>query len=185
MPTSFIDKESDETIKQKPAFGVAGWTKDDAAVLLYDKFDVWKVPADGSKAQRLTDGAPIRCAIATCASARTRTGSISAKPVYVSLFGVWSKKSGYGQLSYGPTRPAARIKSPASSGSTRASAVWRRRKSADVYQYIAQDYDDSPDLFVGGADLKDAKQVTTTNAFQTNYAWGRSELGRLHDRQGA
>ena len=51
-PTSFIDKESDETIKQKPPFGVAGWTKDDAAVLLYDKYDLWEVPADGSKAAR-------------------------------------------------------------------------------------------------------------------------------------
>ena len=39
-----------------------------------------------------------------------------------------------------------------------------------------QDYDDSPDLFVGGADLKAAKQITTTNAFQRNYAWGKSEI---------
>ena len=56
-PVSFINKESDETIEQKPPFGVAGWTKDDAAVLLYDKYDLWKVAADGSKAQKLTSGA--------------------------------------------------------------------------------------------------------------------------------
>jgi hypothetical protein len=29
---------------------------------------------------------------------------------------------------------------------------------------------------VTGPDLKDAKQVTNTNPFQTNFAWGRSEL---------
>ena len=40
---------------------------------------------------------------------------------------------------------------------------------------MSQDYDDSPDLFVG-ADLKSAKQITTTNAFQSNYAWGKSEI---------
>src|SRR5256884_7758008 len=34
-PTAFVNRESDWTIKQKPPFGVAGWTKDDAAVLLY------------------------------------------------------------------------------------------------------------------------------------------------------
>ena len=51
-----------------------------------------------------------------------------------------------------------------------------KAKRADLYGYIAQDYDDSPDLFVAGDGLKDARQVTKTNAFQADYAWGRSEL---------
>ncbi len=49
VATSFINRESDATVKQKPAFGVAGWTKNDDAVLLYDKFDVWRVAANGSR----------------------------------------------------------------------------------------------------------------------------------------
>ena len=59
---SFINMESDLTIKmypdrlQKPPFGVAGWTTSDADVLLYDKYDMWQVAAEGSKVQRLTDG---------------------------------------------------------------------------------------------------------------------------------
>ena len=51
-----------------------------------------------------------------------------------------------------------------------------KARNADVYGYTVQDYDDSPDLFVGGADLKAAKQITTTNPFQSNYAWGKSEI---------
>ncbi len=39
-----------------------------------------------------------------------------------------------------------------------------------------QDYDDSPDLFVGGPELQSARQVTATNPFQAGFAWGRSEL---------
>jgi hypothetical protein len=57
VPAVFIEKESDATVKQKPSFGIAGWTKDDTAVLINDKFDVWQVPVDGSKATRLTNGA--------------------------------------------------------------------------------------------------------------------------------
>lgn len=45
VKTSFIDLESDEAIKQLPPFGVAGWTKDDD-VVLYDKFDIWKIFAE-------------------------------------------------------------------------------------------------------------------------------------------
>jgi len=169
VPTSFIDKESDQTSPQKPPFGVAGWTKDDEAVLLNDKYDVWQVASDGSKAERLTNGA--------AEQVRHRVVRLDAdeewidltKPVWLSLFGEWTKKSGYARRD--PSGTVTRL-------------VWldkgvgslAKAKNADVYDYIAQDYDDSPDLFVGGPDLRDAKQVTKTNAFQADYAWGRSEL---------
>ena len=167
VATSFVDKESDETIKQKPAFGVAGWTPNDRGVLLYDKYDIWLVPTDGSKAQRLTNGAADQI--------RHRLVRVTAeeaidltKPTYVSLFGQWSKKSGYGRLVPGGT--VDRL-------------VWldrsvtslARAKSADVYSYVVQDYDDSPNILVAGPDLKNGKPVTATNAFQANYAWGKSQ----------
>ena len=59
IATSFVDKQSDETVKQKSAFGVAGWAKDDSAVWLYDKLDIWSVSPDGTKSKRLTDGASV------------------------------------------------------------------------------------------------------------------------------
>jgi dipeptidyl aminopeptidase/acylaminoacyl peptidase len=169
VATSFIDKESDQTVKQKPPYGVAGWTKDDSAVLLYDKFDVWQVASDGSKAQRLTAGATEQIRHRLVRLDPDEEWFDLGKPVYVSLYGEWTKKYGYGRL-----EPAG--------GVTR--LVWldknvgslAKAKNAEKYLYTSQDFDDSPDAFVGGADLKDAKQVTTTNPFQAKFAWGRSEL---------
>ena len=169
VPTSFIDKESDQTSPQKPTFGVAGWTKDDAAVLLHDKCDVWVVPSDGSKAERLTGGAAEQVRHRLVRLDPDEEWIDLAKPIYLSLFGEWTKKSGYARRE--PGGAVSRL-------------VWLDRgvgslakaKRADVYGYISQDYDDSPDLFVAGADLRDARQVTKTNAFQSDYAWGRSEL---------
>ena len=71
-------------------------------MLLNDKFDIWQVPADGSKATRLTNGATeeIRHRITRVEHRRGRS-STSASRSYVSLFGVWSKKSGYGTLTPG------------------------------------------------------------------------------------
>lgn len=187
-PVSFINVESDSTAKvypdllQKPPFGVAGWTKSDAAVLLYDKYDLWQVAPDGSKATRLTDGMEdqVRHRIIRldqAGSMRRRGGGFSApekwidlsKPLYLSLYGDWTKKSGYGQLK--PGGVVQRLVWLDKNVSSLAKA-----KDAEVYVYIVQDYDDSPDVFVGTADLQDAKQVTTTNPFQSNYAWGHSEL---------
>jgi dipeptidyl aminopeptidase/acylaminoacyl peptidase len=169
VPTSFIDKESDQTSPQKPPFGVAGWTKDDGAVLLNDKYDVWLLASDGSKAERLTSGAAEQVRHRLVRLDPDQEWIDLAKPVYVSLYGEWTKKSGYARRD--PSGTVTRL-------------VWldkgvsslARAKKADVYGYIAQDYDDSPDLFVGAEDLKNPKQVTRTNAFQADYAWGRSEL---------
>ena len=190
-PVSFINYESDSTQKvypdklQKPPFGIEGWTKSDEAVLLYDKYDMWQVASDGSKVQRLTEGAveQVRHRLVrldeyaggmwwrrsiTSQSAEDLWIDFS-KPVYLSIYGEWTKKSGYAQL-----KP----------GSDLTRLVWldknvgslAKAKDAEMYRYIAQDYDDSPDIFVGGPDLKDTKQVTETNPFQSDYAWGRSEL---------
>ena len=190
-PVSFINMESDSTQKvypdrlQKPPFGVAGWTKSDEAVLLYTKYDIWQVAANGSKVQRLTEGADdqIRHRLVRLDESaggmwwRRSSTSQSAedlwidltKPVYLSLFGEWTKKSGYAKI-----KPCCGV----------TSLVWldknigslAKAKNAEVYRYIMQDYDDSPDIFVGTPDLKDSKQVTKTNPFQSDYAWGKSEL---------
>lgn len=57
-------------------------------------------------------------------------------------------------------------------------SVERLAKAADapVYDYVSETFEESPNIFVTGPDLKDAKRVTDTNPFQSKYAWGRSEL---------
>ena len=171
--TTFVDRESDFTIKQKPPFGFAGWTKDDAAVILYDKFDLWQVAPDGSKAVRLTDGA--------AEQVRHRYEKLdpeeewidTSKPIYLSLFGIWTKKSGF-----------ARLKPGASGAFTEEHLLWldksldhlAKAKDADVFECVQQTFVDSPNAFIAGPDLKDSKAVTKTNPFQSNYAWGREEL---------
>lgn len=182
VPTSFIDTESDETGPTKPPFGAAGWAKDDAAVFLYDKYDVWRIAPDGSGAKRLTNGAEeqvrhrlVRVDLADGGRRRYGAPPVPAegldlkKPVYFSLFGEWTKKSGYARLD--PDGKLTRL-------------VWLDRsvgglakaKNADVFGYTIQDFDVSPDIFVGGPDLKNAKKMTATNPFQEKYAWGKSEL---------
>ncbi|HEX5080947.1 MAG TPA: prolyl oligopeptidase family serine peptidase, partial [Blastocatellia bacterium] len=169
VQTSFVDRESDATIKQKPAFGVAGWTKNDESVILYDNYDLWQVAPDGSRAQRLTDGAAEQTRHRYLRLDPDEEWIDTNRPAYLSLFGLRSKKSGFARLRFG-------------AGVER--LVWMdksvqrlaKAKDAETYSYSVEDFDDSPDVFVGGASLKDAKQVTKTNPFQGDYAWGRSEL---------
>ncbi|HEY0875098.1 MAG TPA: prolyl oligopeptidase family serine peptidase [Vicinamibacterales bacterium] len=167
--TSFIDRESDATVRQKPPFGIGGWTTNDNAVLLYDKFDVWEVAADGSRATRLTDGAAEQVRHRIVRLDPNEDAIDTTKPVMMALFGTWSKKSGYGRWNPSSKKVDRLI------FDDRAVSSLTKAADADVYLYVTQRYDDSPDAYVGGPDLATAKQVTNTNAFMSKYAWGRSE----------
>ena len=176
--TFFVDRESDATVKQKPAYGIAGWTKNDEAVILYDKFDLWKVAADGTRAVRLTSGA--------AEQTRHRYVRINPddewidtdQPMYLSLFGLLTKRSGYARLMPGASTAAPMI------WVDKAVGRLAKAKDADVFAYVAEAFDDSPDVFVAGPDLKDAKQATRTNPFQERYAWGRSETIEYKNERG-
>lgn len=55
IPVSFHEEEND--IGEPPeAYGLAGWTSDSSAVLLYDRYDLWEVAISGNSFRRLTRG---------------------------------------------------------------------------------------------------------------------------------
>ena len=133
---------------------------------------MWKVAPDGSRATLLTDG--------TKDEVRHRYVRLNPedefidadKPVFVSLYGEWTKKSGYARLNLNATI------------ATDDHVIWldkgvarlAKAKDADVYEYVLESFDQSPNAYIAGPDLKNAKQVTNTNPFQSNYAWTRGEL---------
>ncbi len=172
-PTAFVNRESDWTIKQKPPFGVAGWTKDDAAVLLYDKFDLWQVAPDGSRAVRLTDGAADQVRHRYEKLDPEEEWIDTSKPIYLSLLGIWSKKSGFARLRPGASGTLAEEHLVLLDKSLDHLA---KAKDADVFEYVEQTFAESPNAFIATADLKDAKAATKTNPFQSRYAWSREEL---------
>ena len=178
VPTAFVNRESDATVRQKPPFGVAGWTKSDEAVILYDKFDLWQVASDGSRAVRFTDGATSQVRHRYVRVNPDDEWIDTGKPIVVSLFGTWSKRSGYGRVTPGSKEAEPLVWEDKSVGSL------GKARDADVFSYVAQSFEDSPDVWVGGPDLKSARQVTSTNPFQATYAWGRSEIVEFKSDRG-
>jgi dipeptidyl aminopeptidase/acylaminoacyl peptidase len=60
----------------------------------------------------------------------------------------------------------------------------RKAKNADVYLFEEQTAAESPNYFVSGAAMSDAKPVSHTNAFQSDYAWGKEVLLPYTNRRG-
>ena len=176
--TSFINRESDWTVKQKPTFGVAGWTKNDEAVILYDKLDAWRVAANGSGATRLTDGATDQIRHRYARLDPDEEWIDASQPLHFGVFGIWTKRSGYARLDPGAAtaRPLV-LEDKSVTGLAKA-------KDAGVYAYTVQAFDDPPDVMVGGPDLTSARAVAKTNPFAREYAWGRSELVEYKNERG-
>ncbi len=178
---SFIDKDDDHPSLVRPSWGVAGWTKNDASVIVNGEFDLWELFPDGSKPKRLTDGAAdqvrhryVNPEAPVTGGRGGRGGGAAqepidvAKPVYVSVSGIWTKKNGYALLSEGKVDRTVWLDPNLSR--------LAKTKPADEYAYQAEDFGAAPNIFVGDADLRDAKQVTDTNPFAKDYAWGKSQL---------
>lgn len=165
--TSFADTESDSTSPQRPMFGIGGWTRNDEAVVLYDKFDIWKVSPSGKMGSKCSSGAGDQMRVRLVSLGGQPGDPVDLNGAWVSLFGATTKQSGYGRLDGGTRRVVWLDKSV---------TALAKAEKADVYTYMVQSADDSPDLFVGGPELGAAAPVTNTNAFLSQYAWPRAML---------
>ena len=177
IATSVVDREDDHPVAHRSPYGVAGWTKNDASVILYDRYDLWEVRPDGSRPVRLTRGAEDSVRYRYLRLDPEERSIDPAKPMYLSATHDRTKASGIARVTVG--KGAERL-------------VWQEKsvgrlvkaRDADVFAWVVQAWDDSPDYFVAGPTLQGARQVTRTNPFQKDYAWGKSELVEYTNSRG-
>ena len=186
VKSTFVDAEDDHPVAERRGYGVGGWTTGDASVLLYDRFDVWQIEPDGSAATRLTRGAEdstVYRVVSLDDEPRTGQGGGGfgfgggasqtpidpKKPITLSATGEFNKKSGFAALTLGK---AAQRLLWLDKGVSRL----EKAKNADVYSYIVQTASESPNVFTATGALTDAKQVSHTNAFLADFAWGKQVL---------
>ncbi len=175
LETVFVNLDVTPTREQMPSFGIAGWMEDGGSVLLNDQWDVWIVRLDGSGAERLTSGSPqgIRHRIASRDLDGDDDGIGSDETIYYSVYSEWTKKAGFAAADLGD-EPQMLVWEDKRFGGF--SSPFMKADDADIFAFRMEGFDDSPDYFVAGPDLADPHQVTETNPFQSDYAWGRVEL---------
>ena len=182
VPVPVVDVDDDHTVEQKPPFGIAGWTAGDRSVLVYSEYDVWRIAPDGSSTERLTTGRAdsVRHRYVDLTDEAPGEPDVIPRnePIYWDLYDEWTEEHGYARASALIGTPERLVWKPKMvTGLTKAD-------SADVYAYRVEDFEDSPDYFRASAQLADARQVTNTNPFQDDYAWGRSDLVAFRNANG-
>lgn len=173
VPTQFVDLDVTPTREQMPSFGIAGWLEDDAAVLVNDEWDVWEVRLDGSGGRALTRGADDDVRYRLQRTDPEADAFDPEAPLYYSTYAEWTKQAGVARVRLGD-EPQMLIWDDKSFGGF--GGGLRKADDADVYLFRQEAFDDSPDYFVAGPELANPVQVTRTNPFHDEYAWGRTEL---------
>lgn len=158
----------------RPSWGMGGWGEDGRTAWLYDRHDVWRVDLGNGVAVRLTDGAASgeQFRLVNLDPEQPRFGPAlhpSDDPLVLSVRHFTTKASGYVSVEQDGDERWAMRRDALVGGLTRAS-------DAGALAFRSERWDDSPDVFVAGGNMDDPTQVTTTNPFQADYAWGRTEL---------
>jgi len=184
---SFADMEEDH-VGVRPSYGVAGYTSDGKSVIVNHRYDLWRLPLDGSAATNLTNGQGAKDEMRfrlirtvpddpTELRATGPRGTFDlTKPLTLSAYGQWTKKAGFYELAGGTLTPLvyedASFNMPV------------RAMHADRFLFTRETFAEFPDLRVSGPGFADAKKITDANPQQSEYLWGHRILFDFKNKDG-
>jgi hypothetical protein len=156
------------------AYGSAGWTKDGKSVLLYDRYDIWKISPDGAGAKNITAGYgrghEVRLRyIRTEAEPRERWID-PARPLLLQGENLKTMDSGFFRGSIDGGEPTVLIMAAKSFSAP------VKAKDADVYLLTEQTFDEFPDLMTTGGSFQELRKVSNANPQKARLLWGNAEL---------
>ncbi len=172
---TFYDELNDQPNDPYP-YGVAGWLEEDAAMLVYDRYDIWRIePDQAERADRLTDGR------ATGVSYR----AVDLDPERVALpmpllltsqrdrdyFGGYALLESGGAVRELETGPYVYDD-------------FQKARLADRYLYTRESYTEFPDLRVTASLDQPGTVITQANPQQTEFNWGSAEIFSWIDHEG-
>ncbi|MFO0802487.1 MAG: prolyl oligopeptidase family serine peptidase [Gemmataceae bacterium] len=176
LPVKFWNEEDDHP-KLPPPYGSNGWTSDGKFVLLYDKFDLWKIAADGTSAENVSQ-------LGRKLNARFRLANVRAddeededelrgvnlaKTLLFSAQDLRRFDAGYYRMAPG-NAPKPILGGPHNH------IITAKAKKADAYLVTRSSFYEHPDHYVTDSSFAELRQATDINPAIRQYNWGRAEL---------
>ena len=177
---AFWDEEDDHPIPGYVPVSMPSWVGEDEALLLADRYDVWRFSPDGRKAECLTRGAGRRDRVQYRPVNLDRTNNpylfqnlvtLPVKgPVTLSAFSEQDKRNGYATVDI--------VRGGEPQGFLRENSFTQLTKAerAGRLAYLKGDFRHPMDLYVAGADWSGEQKLTAINPQQADYRWGDVQL---------
>ncbi len=166
-------QEDDDRPADKPSYGLAGWMEDDAAVLLYDRTDLWLFPtAPNGVPLNLTAGEG-RKSDRTFRVLRLdpdQKGFLKGQSILLSSYHNRDKNWGFYAAKIGTPGVERRLED------RKKFVFLAKAKKADMILFTREDYTEFPDLWADDARLASPRKLTDLNPQIAEFAWGSAEL---------
>ncbi len=183
LGVKFFEEDHDSP-SDAPPYGTVQWTADGKFVLVSDRYDIWKIAADGTGAENLTKTGRTQGLRFTLLRPRSpddrspieRTIDLS-KPHLLGADNLSTHDTGFYRLEPGATPKMLLMGARAYSPPTKA-------KDADVYILTVQTFSQYPDYYVTTPDFHELKRVTDINPKAKDYNWGKAELVKYTSTDG-
>ena len=176
--TQGLDVELYEELHDSPSlpgsYGTAGWLAKDEAILINDRYDIWKIdPKNPSQAINITQGMGRANAIEFRRLSLDREErSIDPKAtLYLTAFNEVNKQSGLYQTSINAKSAPKEILM-----TDHRYYGFNKAKNSDEITVRRSTYQENPDLHLGDLTLKNLRKVSNLNPQQANVKWGSVEL---------
>ncbi|MGF1556355.1 alpha/beta hydrolase family protein [Paucihalobacter sp.] len=165
----FFDEMNDSPVEPR-SYGSAGWTKNDASVILYDRYDLWEFHPETAVATKLTDGRPSKTSY--------RYVNLDPEQRYIDTSDKWllttfnetTKNSGYYEFNYKNKNGKQLLDGP-----YRYSNPQKARESGAVI-FSRQSFQEFPNIRLSDLSFKKSTVISNANPQQANYNWGTAEL---------
>jgi len=178
IPATFFREEHD-TPSSATSHQMAGWTADDKYVLLYDRYDIWQVTADGTEFKNLTSGAGRKAGLQLrylSLDPEARTIDLS-KPLILRAENLDTRQQGFYRLQpdgkLEELHMAARNFGPPT-----------KAKNADVCMLTTSSFYDAPETYITSANFNEFRKVSNTNPQKDKLLWGKAELLNFRSADG-
>ena len=172
LGVNFWNEETDTPSTPRP-YGLAGWTSDGKYLLLYDRFDIWRVSPDGNSAANITNGIGRRENIEfRYVGLDPEEKAIDpAKPLLLHAENVLTRDTGYFRARVDGSAPPEKLIMAAKDFGRPIKA-----KDADVLVLTGQTFDEFPDLMATNGDMKQLRKVSDANPQKADLLWGSAEM---------
>jgi dipeptidyl aminopeptidase/acylaminoacyl peptidase len=171
LGVNFYNEDNDTPSMPGP-YAAPLWTKDDARVLLFDRYDIWQISPTGSDPRNLTDGIGRRDKVAfRYVRLDPKERWIDpTKPLLLHAENENTHESGFyrdrinGGLPLKLLMAAKDFNNPT------------KAKDADAMILTASRFDEFPDIWITGSGFKDMKKISNGDVQRAGFNWGTAEL---------
>ncbi|MEX2177731.1 MAG: prolyl oligopeptidase family serine peptidase, partial [Gemmatimonadaceae bacterium] len=186
IPGISFARETHNRPSTAPGWGIAGWTRGDRSLLLYDRYDIWEVDPAGARAPvMVTDsmgrktGVSLRLAMGgDDEDDADQRGIDPARPLLLRGVNEETRSQGFVREHLGVTKaPEPLVVADAAFGNL--------IKAADAERYLVTrgTFEQFPDLHTGTS-LASLTRISDVNPQQKDYNWGTVELVRWTSSDG-